>query len=292
MPVLVSGARVACAVAFALVVQAQGIQIPQPRGFVNDFANVLPEETEERLLRIITDVRGKSGGDIAVVTLPRLGGRSVEEVALQILRQWGVGSPGKPGDPGRNSGVVVLLVPKETSGEGRTRVRIESGYGAEGFITDAASGAILDEAAAAGQQGDYATALEIITQRIAERFAREYNFTQDTSLAPRAPAREVPVGRPRSNVGIPPILILLFFFFVLSLLSGRGRRGRRRSGCGGCLPIFIPMGGGWGGGGWSRGGWGGGGSWGGGGFGGGGFGGFGGFGGGGGGGGGGASRSW
>jgi uncharacterized protein len=290
--------RCAYALAAAVLLQAQGIQIPAPRGFVNDFAEVIPAASEERLLRIITDVRAKSGGDIAVVTLPSLGGRSVEEVGLQVLRQWGVGSPGKPGDPGRNAGVVILLVPKETSGESRSRVRIEAGYGAEGFITDAASGAMLDEAAPAGQRGDYGAALEIVTQRVAERFAREFNFTQDTAL------REPPVdvgdrSRSRPGGGIPPFVLLLLFFILLSVLSSTRRRGRRgrRSGCGGCLPIFIPMGGGWGGGGRSRGGgWGGGGSWGGGGFGGGfgggGFGGFGGFGGGGGGGGGGASRSW
>jgi uncharacterized protein len=284
------------ALGIAILLQAQALQIPAPRGFVNDFANVIPASSEERLQRIITDVRAKSGGDIAVVTLPSLGGRPLEEVSLQILRQWGVGSPGKPGDPGRNAGVVILLVPRETSGESRTRVRIEAGYGAEGFITDAASGAILDEAAPAGQRGDYGAALELVTQRVAERFAREFNFTQDTSLVAPPVERRSPRGR--SGGGISPVLVLLLFFIILSLLSGGGRRGRRsrRSGCGGCLPIFIPMGGGWGGGGWtSRGGWSGG-SWRGGGFGGGfgggGFGGFGGFGGGGGGGGGGASRSW
>jgi uncharacterized protein len=287
--------RGAGALGVGILLQAQALQIPPPRGFVNDFANVIPTASEERLQRIITDVRAKSGGDIAVVTLPSLGGRPVEEVGLQILRQWGVGSPGKPGDPGRNAGVVILLVPRETSGESRTRVRIEAGYGAEGFVTDAASGAILDEAAPAGQRGDYGAALELVTQRVAERFAREFNFTQDTSVVAR------PVGARdggRSGGGIPPIVVLLLFFIVLSLLSSAGRRRRRgrRSGCGGCLPIFLPTGGGWGGGGWTtRGGWGGGGRGGGGfggGFGGGGFGGFGGFGGGGGGGGGGASRSW
>ena len=61
--------------------------------------------------RVIDDVRAKSGGEIVVVTLPDLGGRPIEEVSLAIGRQWKVGQNGKPGDPARNTGVIILLVP-------------------------------------------------------------------------------------------------------------------------------------------------------------------------------------
>src|SRR5688500_14035495 len=252
---MLAGVRVAHALGLGLLLQAQGVQVPAPRGLVNDFANVIPADREARIEQIAADVRAKSGGEITVVTLPSLGGRDVAEVALRIGREWGVGRKGQPGDPARNTGVVILLVPRETSGEGRSRVRIETGYGAEGFVTDAASGAILDEAAPAAQAGDYGAALELVTQRVAERLAGEFSFAQDASLVrPPVDVREREPARGRSGGGIPPILLLLIFFFVLSLLSraGRGRRGRR-SGCGGCIPIFIPMGGG----GWSggRGGW-------------------------------------
>src|ERR687896_422612 len=192
-----AGVRGAYALGLALLLPAQGVQIPAPQGLVNDFANVIPADREARIEQIAADVRAKSGGEITVVTLPNLGGRDVAEVALQIGRQWGVGRRGQPGDPARNTGVVILFVPRETSGEGRSRVRIEAGYGAEGFVTDAASGAILDEAAPAAQRGDYGAALELVTQRVAERFAREFNFTQDTAIArPIETRQRVPSGRP------------------------------------------------------------------------------------------------
>src|SRR3990170_5719299 len=92
----------------------QGIQIPEPTGLVNDFANVIDPEAERRMTQIAEDVRMKSRGEIAIVTLPDLGDRDVQQVALQIGRQWKIGKIGDPGDPTRNAGAVILLIPKET----------------------------------------------------------------------------------------------------------------------------------------------------------------------------------
>jgi uncharacterized protein len=267
---------------------AQQPAIPAPTGLVNDFANVLDAGAIQRMTRIAEEVRAKSRGEMAIVTLPDLAGRDVADVALRIGREWKVGKVGNPGDPTRNAGAVILLVPKETNSDNRGRCFILTGQGAEGFITDATAGDICREATPFFAQRDYSTGLELVTLRTAERFASEFGFVLDTAVIPSAlaPARS---SDRNSGGGIPPFLILIAFFVVLSVLNnasrrGRGRRGR--SGCRGCagLPLIIPMGGGGFG---SRGGWGGGG------FGGGGFGGgFGGFGGGGGFSGGGGGSSW
>jgi uncharacterized protein len=266
-----------------LVFALQGtksLQLPQPTGFVNDFANVLSPETEQTLLGIATTVRAKSGGDIAIVTLPDIGDLAPGDVALRVIREWGLGKSSKPGDPTRNNSTVILLVPKETSSDGRGHTFIATGYGAEGFITDATAGAIQDEAIPLLQQHNYDDAVTLMTVRVAERFAKEYNFSLDSGVTPgidRAPA----TGRRVSSM-INPNTIWIIFLVVMFLLNAFGRRRRGGCGGGGCFPIFFPMGGGgFGGGGWGSGrsgGWG--------------CGGFGGFGGGGGGGGGGAGRSF
>jgi uncharacterized protein len=252
--------------AAALLFQS-GPQIPPPRGLVNDFANVISPAAAARMERIAQDVRDKSKGEMAIVTLPDLGGREPSEVALRIGRDWKVGNMAPIGDRSRNAGVVILVVPKETSSDGHGHCRIETGQGTEGFITDATSGDICREATPAFMARDYSTGLELITLRVAQRYAQEFAFTLDTSIAAAA---QIPVERPTRarGGGINPITYLIILFIVLSLLGGRGR--------GGCLPFLLGSmmgGGGWGG----RGG-----GWGGGGFGGGGGGGFGGFGGGGG----------
>lgn len=279
------------AIGAVLALQATPIPIPPPpRGFsptaadvVQDAAHVLSPESVARIDQIAFDVHQKARGEIAVVTIPDIGDRAPGDVALQILRRWGLGGAGGPTDTTRNRGVVILIVPKETSSDGHGHTYIETGYGVEGFITDATAGRIQDEALPYLRQGDYGSAAEIMALGVAQRFAGEFGFALDTSIRAPAPARDVYApGGGRGGGGFPPGLLLVIFVVVFFLLSSMGRR---RRGCGGCIPIFIPpIGGGWGG----RGGWGGGG-FGGGGFGGGGFGG---FGGGGGGGGGGAGRSW
>src|SRR3977135_1392394 len=162
----------------------QGVTIPPPTGLVNDFAHVLQPDAIQRMERIAEDVRAKSRGEMTIVTLSDIGARDVQEVSLQIGRQWKVGKGGDPGDPPRNAGAVILLVPKETSKDGRGHCFIATGRGAEGFITDADPGDICREATPAFIDKDYSSGLELVTLRTAQRFAKEFNFTLDTALAP------------------------------------------------------------------------------------------------------------
>src|SRR4051812_18191741 len=141
--------------AAAFQLQIGQLQIPAPIGFVNDFANVIPPDNAARIQRIIEDVRGKSRGDIAVVTLPDLAGRDPADVALRIGRSWKVGSAGNPGDTARNRGVVLLVGPKETSSDGRGHGEIHTGLGTEGCLTDAATVGIQDQARPLLRTGEY-----------------------------------------------------------------------------------------------------------------------------------------
>jgi uncharacterized protein len=252
------------------LLRAQGPTIPAPRGMLNDFANLIPADQAARIEALATDVRAKSGGEIAIVTLPDLGGRDVAEIALRIGREWKVGAKASIGDAKRNAGVVILVVPKETSKDGQGHVRIESGQGSEGFLTDGEEGDIIREAIPIMQRRDYGDAIELMTQRVAQHFASSFNFSLDS--AGPAPVSQRQVRRTRPTGGFPPQLVFIIFV-VLVLILSRGRG----SGC-----LWLALSSGRGGGGWSGGG----------GFGSGGGGGFGGFGGGGGFSGGGSSGSW
>jgi uncharacterized protein len=269
-----------------LLIALQAVQIPPaPRGYgtsaaeiVVDAANVLPAGSVDRINRIAFDVHAKSGGEMAVVTLSDIGLHAPADVALSIGRAWGVGANAAIGQRTRNAGVVILIVPKETSSTGQGSCFITTGQGTEGFITDADAGTLCREAVPYFRQRDYGAGAEFLATRVAAEFAREFNFTLDSSsaLAPEPP-QDVQVRR--GNGGGPsPFLIFALFIIAYIILSSVGRR----RGCGGCIPIPIifPTGGGY-----RRGGWGGG-------FGGGGGGGFGGFGGGGGFSGGGGGSNW
>lgn len=262
-------AAVAAIATIAATARAQDVTIPPPRGLVNDFAGVLTPERVQQIEMVAQYVRDRSGGEIAVVTLADLGGRDVGDVALQIGRDWKVGAKAGIGDARRNAGVVVLLVPKETSRDGSGHISIQVGQGAEGFIPDAVAGDIRREATAQFRQGDYGGGLLLITVRLAERYGGEFGFSLDSLGVQAAP--------PRGNQpGIPAGVALVAFIVLVVLLAAGGRGGGS-----GCLPFLIgnaigrsSRGGGWRGGGFG-GGYGGGFGGGGGGF--GGFGGGGGF---------------
>jgi uncharacterized protein len=257
-----------------LTLQLGQIQVPKPVGFVNDFARVISSPAAVRMERAIADVRAKSRGEIVVVTLPDLSGRDAADVAREIGRQWKVGALAGPGDRARNAGVVILVVPKETSRDGRGHVRVEVGSGAEGFLTDATTGAFQDEAVPFFRAQDYSSGIELITMRVASRYAREFGFTLEEAVA-AVPPRQRTRG---TSGGIPPQVFFVVFVIFIILAS----RGRRRGGFGNLL-LNVALSQAFGG--RRRGGWGSGGG-------GGGFSGFGGFGGGGGFSGGGSGRSW
>lgn len=266
---------------------------PPPRGYgtsaaevVVDAAGILDPAVVDRLNRIAFEVHTKTGGEMAIVTMPDLGGRDVADIALRIGREWGFGSAAAPGDRRRNAGVVVLVVPKETASDGRGRVRIETGRGVEGFVTDAIAGDIQRAAIPFFQRQDYNGAILLIATALADRYTRELGVALDTALVPPARFSE-PSGQPVAKA--PSLGALLFLLFVAFLiLSGLRRSARHgRGGGSGCLSLLWALSvaqshgrrSGWGGGGFGGGSFGGGG-------------GFGGFGGGGGFSGGGSSGSW
>jgi uncharacterized protein len=66
-----------------------------------------------------------------VVTLPDLGGASIEQVGLRLGRGWGIGQKGL------DNGVLLIVAPNDR------RVRIEVGCGLEGLLTDARASALI-----------------------------------------------------------------------------------------------------------------------------------------------------
>jgi uncharacterized protein len=232
--------------------------VPPPVGYVNDFAHVLDPAAVQRMVAVIEEVRQKTGGEIAVVTLPDIGDRSASDVALRIGRQWKVGAAGEAGDPRKNLGVVVLLVPLRDHRPGTGQIFIATGRGAEGFLPDSRVGRIRDAMGPFLAREQYGDGLALGVGLLAQAFAQQFGVT----LQGGPPAEPEPTG----GLGIGWLLIVAF---VVLLILTRGRLF--------LLPFWF---GGFGTG--RRGGWGRGGTWGSGGGGGGGFGGFGGFGGGGG----------
>jgi uncharacterized protein len=232
----------------------------QPVGYVNDFAFVIDDSSAAQMNDVIERLRKVTGAEIAVVTLPSIGGLEAAEVALEIGRRWKVGSKAGIGDPRRNAGVVLLLVPRREDDPNSGQIRVEVGQGLEGIVTDAAAGQVRDQMRPNLASGQYGKGLLTGVRSLASRIARGYGVSDSALTAYQPPPN--PGGKTTLQSVLP---LLLFIFFILMVSGAFGGRRRRRGG------VY------WGGGPWIGGGWGGGGGFGGGGGGFGGFGGGGGF---------------
>jgi len=232
---------------------------PNPPKLVNDFSGSLTREQAQALEQKLVAYNDSTSTQIAVVLVSSLDGASLEDAALSILRNWGVG--GKE----NNNGVVILAAINDR------KITIQTGYGLEGALPDVTAKSIIDNSIKPSfQAGNYYRGLDLATDDIFRAAAGLYK-------APAGYGKSIG----KKGIGSFAIIIFIIFLVVSSRGGGRGgggmvsRRGYRDFGAGWILGSILSGGGG---GGWSGGGGGGGG-------------GFGGFGGGSGGGGG-ASGSW
>lgn len=220
---------------------------PEPRGYVNDFANTIESATQNRLEQFLTEVDRQLGVQVAVVTMRDLGGDDPTEYANQLFAAWGIG--GKQS----NRGLLILDAKQERF------FRVEVGYGLEGVLPDGRVGRILDESVIPYlREGQDALAYVAATRELLVPVLEEAGqdpgqldqLVSSSGYQLRRSGGRSPLG------GVVPFIVILLVLWAAS----RGGRG----GGGGVLPYLILTG-------MSRGSGGGGG---------GGFGGFGGFGGG------------
>ncbi|NJD11530.1 MAG: TPM domain-containing protein, partial [Gemmatimonadetes bacterium] len=201
--------------------------LPKPTGYVNDFAGILSPDDEAAITRVIDEVRAKSGGEMVVVTLPTLLGRTADRLALELGRGWRVGRSGQPGDPARNTGLIFLVVPKETSATGRGALRIETGLGTNTFITAAEAGAFADDfVIPAFRQVDYGQGIRTGVTALARQYAQRFGFELSGDIPP------LPERRPPRGYNLNGILVPLIILAGLISVFGRGGprgRGRRRN---------------------------------------------------------------
>lgn len=217
---------------------------PKPQGHVNDFAGVMTSDTRLSLENMLTTLASQTGAEVAVVTLPSLNEEPIENVAVDLFKEWGIGQKGK------DNGLLFLVAPNDR------RMRIEVGYGLEPILPDARTGRILDTYVVPEfKKGDLNAGIRQGTQAMVQVLAKHFKLNPDElSLPNPKPKKESLLTRLFQLVFII-FLVILFIrhpsLFLALLLSGFGGGGGRSSGgFGGGFGGFG--GGGSGGGGSSR----------------------------------------
>ncbi|MDE3155424.1 MAG: TPM domain-containing protein [Acidobacteriota bacterium] len=170
--------------------------LPQPRGYVNDFAGVLDSGAQTELDALLRQAERDTSDQIALVTVSSLQGLTVEDYANRLFQQWGVGTREK------DNGVLVLVAPAEH------RIRIEVGYGLEPVLPDGLAGEIIrTDFLPAFKRGDYRDGLLAGMRRIVEVVRRHHVLTPAERHALEA-----------QSAGTPPLW--LFPFIGLFLAAG------------------------------------------------------------------------
>ena len=243
-----------------LATPASAQNFPPLTGRVVDQANLLRPEQEIDLTSKSEALEAQTGRQFVVATVKSLEGRTIEEYGYQLGRKWAIG------DEKRDDGVILLVAPNEK------KVRIETGYGARVFLTDAISGLIVQNSILPRfREGDMAGGI----MAGADAIIGQMKLPPGQAQANIARAEQQ---RSKRSIGfgniIPAIIIMVVFFSIIGSLARRtrGRRYRARR-SDGIDPWIVLWGlnelsrsrgrGGWGGGGFSGGSWGGGGGFGG-----------------------------
>ena len=109
-----------------------GLVNPTSEFYVNDYADILDDETEEYIVSHSKYLESKTGAQIVVVTVKNLEGKDLESYATELFRKFGIG------DKDKNNGLLLLLALEER------KFRVEVGYGLEERLTDGLTGRYQD----------------------------------------------------------------------------------------------------------------------------------------------------
>jgi len=223
----------------AFTAGAAEFQVPALTGPVVDNANMLSPSAERGMEALIRRVKEAGGSQLQVLTVPELGGLSIEEASIKVTDQWKLGSAKD------DNGVLLMVAAKER------RVRIEVGQGREGVLPDAyASRIVRDVIVPRFRQGDSDAAITAGVYAI-------LHYTDPGFAEDGRPAGSEGYARHEDMSGFETFIMFAAIIFFILFASIFGRLGRRRS-------SFWSPGGyssGWGGGGFGGGGFGGGGGW-------------------------------
>jgi uncharacterized protein len=114
-----------------LAMAVPAADVPFLSGRVVDDAEILSPAARERLAATSKAHEDRTTNQVVVLTVPSIGGESIEEYANRVFDTW------KPGQKGKDNGVLLLVVPNER------KLRIEVGYGLEGTLPDVAAARII-----------------------------------------------------------------------------------------------------------------------------------------------------
>jgi len=194
---------------------------PVPPRLVNDFANLISAQESSVLEQKLVAFNDSTSTQIAIVTVPSLGGYDIMDYAQRLGEKWGIGQKKL------NNGILLLVKPKTGDSDGE--ITIVQGYGLEGAIPDITCGQIIDyEILPAFREGNYFGGLDAATSTLMSLARGEFSADQYGKKAMKVSGGKFPSG----------IVIFIIIIIVLSIFGKNKGSNNRHIGSGN-LPIWL-----------------------------------------------------
>lgn len=203
---------------------ADTIPVPKLSGRVVDLSGTLDASQQQAIAAKLAAFEQAKGSQVAVLLVPTIGTETIEEFATRVTDEW------KLGRAGVDDGVLFVVAKQER------RMRIQTGRGVQGVLTDALSRRIIAERVSPRfRAGDFAGGIHDGVDAILKAIEGE-------SLP--APAQSAPRAKSSSGASIENFFWMAFVVVpvagaILRSLLGRFVGASLTSGVTGLAAWFI-----------------------------------------------------
>ena len=196
---------------------------PTEEFFVNDFANIIDPSSKDKMQFLGERLYSDTTAQAVCVTVNSLDGRDINSFAIELAREWGIGTAEK------NNGVLLILALEERE------VRIEVGSGLEGALTDVKTGRILDIYGMEHfRSNNFSSGLLAVYDAIVNEIYIEYGLSPSEDYIPLDKREDNAIQNEDMSIAR---IILIIAVLILALYLGKRNGGR--GGRSGGIPFFF-----------------------------------------------------
>ncbi|MBO5482635.1 MAG: TPM domain-containing protein [Spirochaetaceae bacterium] len=186
---------------------AFSLDVPKLEAPIMDKADIINSSDEMALNQKLTNLSNETGIQVAVLTIPSLEGEALESYSMKVVEDW------KLGQKGVDNGVLLLV------SVGDKELRIETGYGVEGDLTDTKCGLIIRNVITPHfQNDDMSKGIVQGVTAIVENVASDFSENAET-----------PIDIEDGEEGAPIIVLVCFFIFAMIIVVAASSKAKTGS---------------------------------------------------------------
>ncbi len=195
-----------------IAASAAAASLPRPSRFVEDRANVIDAQTEQRLLGRLQELEQKTTAQFIVLTVDTTGGVPIEQYALGLAESW------KLGQKGKDNGLLLVVAVKDR------KYDFETGYGMEEPLPDSFLGTVgRNQLVPHFKRGDYSRGIEEAVTTVLGKLSAYYKI-ELKGVPQWTASQHRPVGRSGMQAApctVGGCVLFVIFFILMSVIAGR-----------------------------------------------------------------------